>query len=78
MGFLKIFYKYMIQQYFTVTAPGDLFSQYKTNKILNADSCTQGNMRLRWGFLTIFYKYMIQQYFTFTAPNTAFSQYLKK
>ena len=28
MGFLTIFYKYMIQQYFTVTAPHSVFSQY--------------------------------------------------
>ena len=28
MGFLIIFYKYMIQQYFTVTAPHSGFLQY--------------------------------------------------
>ena len=28
MGFLTIFYKYMIQQYFTVTAPHSVFWQY--------------------------------------------------
>ena len=28
MGFLIIFYKYMIQQYFTVTAPHSVFLQY--------------------------------------------------
>ena len=28
MGFLTIFYKYIIQQYFTVTAPHSVFSQY--------------------------------------------------
>ena len=28
MGFLTTFYKYMIQQYFTVTAPHSVFSQY--------------------------------------------------
>ena len=28
MWFLTIFYKYMIQQYFTVTAPNNAFSQY--------------------------------------------------
>ena len=28
MGFLTIFYKYIIQQYFTVTAPHSVFSQH--------------------------------------------------
>ena len=51
MGFLTILYKYMIQQYFIVTAPNStVFSQCKTNKISNADSFTQENMRLRSGF----------------------------
>ena len=43
MGFLTTFYKYIIQQYFTVAAPHSVFSQYteyKTNKISNAGSCT--------------------------------------
>ena len=40
MGFLTTFYKYMIQQYFTVTAPHCLLTIFKTNKISNAGSCT--------------------------------------
>ena len=34
------------QQYFTVTSP-TVFSQYKTKKISNAGSCTQGNVGQR-------------------------------
>ena len=74
-GFLTIFYKCMKQQYFIVTAPNTVFSRYKTNKISNAGSCTQGNMRppfLSKGFL---YKYMIQQYFIVTAPNPVVLQF---
>ena len=51
MVFLTTFYKYIIQQYFTVTAPHSVFSQYlkefvfKTNKISNAGSCTPRMMK---------------------------------
>ena len=58
MGFLTIFYKYIIQQYFIVTAPVELFRQYKTNKISNAGTCTptEGWKReAMMGCLTIFY-----------------------
>ena len=41
MVFLTTFYKYIIQQYFTVTAPHScLLTIYKTNKISNAGTCT--------------------------------------
>ena len=66
MGFLTIFYKYMIQQYFTITAPHSVFSQYLK--------------QIKYQMLVQFYiKYrLIQQYFTITAPHSVFSQYLKQ
>ena len=82
MGFLTIFYKHMIQQYFTVTAPVEVFSQYlqqiKYQMLVLVHPQSEGSMRPQWGVLTIFYKYVIQQYFTVTAPNTVFSQYLQQ
>ena len=54
MGFLTIFYKYMIQQYFTVTAPIEVFSQYlkqiKYQMLVLVHLQSEERMRLRWGF----------------------------
>ena len=63
-------------QYFIVTAPNTVFSQYlkqiKYQMLVLVHPQSEGNMRLRWGFLATFYKYMIQQIFyctnIFTAP----------
>ena len=54
MGFLTIFYKYIIQQYFTVTAPHSVFSQYlkqiKYQMLVVVHPQSDENVRLRWGF----------------------------
>ena len=54
MGFLTTFYKYIIQQYFTVTAPHSAFSQYlkqiKYQMLVVLHPQIDENMRLRWGF----------------------------
>ena len=81
-GFLTIVYKYITQQYFTVTAPNTVFSQYlkqiKYQMLVLVHLRDEGNIRPRWGFLSIFYKYIIQQYFAVTTLNTVFSQYSKQ
>ena len=80
MGFLTIFYKYIIQQYFTVTAP-TAFTKYlkqiKYKMLVLVHPQRDKKREATMGFLTIFYKYIIQQYFTLTAP-TAFTKYLKQ
>ena len=43
MGFLTIFYKYMIQQYFTVTAP-------HSQMLVVVHPQSDENVRLQWGF----------------------------
>ena len=54
MGFLTIFYKYMIQQYFTVTAPHSAFSQHlkqiKYQMLVVVHPQSDENVRLQWGF----------------------------
>ena len=54
MGFLTIFYKYIIQQYFTVTAPDTAFTQYlkqiKYQMLILVHTQSAGNVRLQWGF----------------------------
>ena len=54
MGFLTIFYKYIIQQYFTITAPNTAFSQYlkqiKYQMLVVVHPQSAANVRLRWGF----------------------------
>ena len=70
MGFLTIFYKYIIQQYFIV----QIFLPHPTAPT----APLRPHLRSSEFYITIFYKYIIQQYFTITAPNTAFSQYLKQ
>ena len=54
MEFLIIFYKYMIQQYFTVTAPHSVFSQYlkqiKYQVLVVVHLQSEENVRLQWGF----------------------------
>ena len=59
MVFLTIFYKYIIQQYFTVTAPHSVFSQYlkqiKYQMLVVVHPQSDENVRLQWCF---------QQYFT--------------
>ena len=54
MGFLTIFYKYIIQQYFTVTAPHPVFSQYleliKYQILVVVHPQSDENVRLQWGF----------------------------
>ena len=65
MRFLTIFYKYIIQQYFTVTAPNTAFTKYlkqikyKMLVVVHPQSAEN-----------VSYKYIIQQYFTVTAPNS--------
>ena len=53
MGFLTIFYKYIIQQYFTVTAP-TAFTKYlkqiKYKMLVLVHSQSAENVRLQWGF----------------------------
>ena len=54
MGFLTTFYKYIIQQYFTVTALHSVFSQYlkqiKYQMLVVVHTQSDENVRLRWGF----------------------------
>ena len=54
MGFLTIFYRDMIQQYFTVTAPNTAFSQYlkqiKYQMLVVVHLQSDENVRLQWGF----------------------------
>ena len=54
MGFLTTFYKYIIQQYFTVTAPHSVFSQYikqtKYQILVVVHPQSHENVRIRWGF----------------------------
>ena len=54
MGFPTIFYKYIIQQYFTVTAPDTAFSQYlkqiKYKMLVLVHTQSAENVRLQWGF----------------------------
>ena len=54
MVFLTIFYKYIIQQYFTVAAPHSVFSQYikqiKYQMLVLVHPQSDENVRLRWGF----------------------------
>ena len=54
MRFLTIFYKYIIQQYFTVTAPNTAFTKYlkqiKYKMLALVHSQSAENVRLRWGF----------------------------
>ena len=56
MGFLIIFYKYIlvIQQYFTVTAPHCVFSQYlkqiKYQMLVVVHPQSDKNVKLQWGF----------------------------
>ena len=54
MGFLTIFYKYIIQQYFTVAAPNTAFSQYlkqiKYKMLVLVHPQNDENVRLPWGF----------------------------
>ena len=54
MGFLRTFYKYIIQQYFTVTAPHSVFSQYikqiKYQMLVVVHPQSDENVRLQWGF----------------------------
>ena len=54
MGFLTTFYKYIIQQYFTVTAPHSMFSQYlkqiKYQMLVVVHPPSDENVRLQWGF----------------------------
>ena len=53
MGFLTIFYKYIIQQYFTITAP-TAFTKYlkqiKYKMLVLVHPQSAANVRLRWGF----------------------------
>ena len=73
MGFLTTFYKYIIQQYFTVTAPHSVFSQYLKQikyQMLVVVHPQSDEREATMGFLTTFYKYIIQQYFTVTAPHS--------
>ena len=50
MGFLTTFYKYIIQQYFTVTAPHSVFSQYLKQMLVVVHPQNDENVRLQWGF----------------------------
>ena len=54
MRFLTVFYKYIIQQYFTVTAPNTAFTKYlkqiKYEMLVVIHPQRDENMRLRWGF----------------------------
>ena len=54
MVFLTIFYKYIIQQYFTVTAPHCVFSQYlkqiKYQMLVVVHPQSAENVRLQWCF----------------------------
>ena len=53
MGFLTIFYKYIIQQYFTVTAPtasSQYLQQIKYKMLVLVHPQSDENVRLRWGF----------------------------
>ena len=54
MGFLTAFYKYIIQQYFTVTAPLSVFSQYlkqiKYQMLAVVHPQSDENVRLQWCF----------------------------
>ena len=54
MGFLTIFYKYIIQQHYTVTAPHSVFSQYlkqiKYQMLVVVHLQSDENIRLQWGF----------------------------
>ena len=54
MGFLTTFYKYIIQQCFTVTAPRSVFSQYikqiKYQMLVVVYPQSDENVRLQWGF----------------------------
>ena len=54
MGFLTIFYKYIIQQYFTVAAPNTAFTKYlkqiKYKMLVLVHTQSAENVRLRWGF----------------------------
>ena len=54
MGFLTIFYKHIIQQYFTVTAPHSVFSQHlkqiKYQMLVVVNPQSDENVRLQWGF----------------------------
>ena len=58
MGLLIIFYKYMIQQYFTITVPVEAFSQYlkqiKYQMLTVVHPQSEGNMGLQWGFSQYF------------------------
>ena len=59
MGILTIFYKYIIQQYFTITAPHSVFSQYlkqiKYQKLVVVHPQSDENVpRLQWGFSQYF------------------------
>ena len=54
MVFLTIFYKYTIQQYFTVTAPNSAFTKYlkqiKYKMLVLVHPQSDENVRLQWGF----------------------------
>ena len=54
MRFLTIFYKYIIQQYFTVIASHSVFSQYlkqiKYQMLVVVHLQSDENVRLQWGF----------------------------
>ena len=54
MGFLIIFYKYIIQQSFTVTAAHSVFSQYlkqiKYQMLVVVHPQSDENVRPQWGF----------------------------
>ena len=54
MGFLTIFYKYIIQQYLPVAAPNTAFTKYlkqiKYKMLVLVHTQSAENVRLRWGF----------------------------
>ena len=53
MRFLTIFYRDMIQQYLTVTAPHSVFKKKKQIKyqlLVVVHPQSDENMRLQWGF----------------------------
>ena len=54
MVFLTIFYKYIIQQYFTVAAPNTAFTKYlkqiKYKMLVLVHTQSAENVRLRWCF----------------------------
>ena len=53
-GFLTILYKYIIQQYFTVTTPNTAFTKYlkqiEYQMLVLVHPQSDKNVRLRWGF----------------------------